>query len=338
MVTVKDIANKLGVSPSTITRALADSTRISTRTKTLVRRTAAEMGYVADTAARTMRSRESTLIGLLIPDIENSFYAQIAKAFSDVCNAKGFQLTLAVSDDDASIEERHVRALVSARCAGIAIVPTASLSTQSAALLSSRNAAQLIRRNSALNLDWFGINDVEALRSATDRLLDLGHRRIGLLCGEAQLNSARDRYQGYRAALCERAAPFDPALVMRGPPRASFAQRAANKLKSAATPPSAIIAAGAGLSEGMLNAAASWSTAEQEAISLVGYCDCSAFRWWGESGLTAIDLPVRQIAGDLCSALIQRAQAKSEEPRRLEDHLYGSRLVLRGSLRFANPS
>ncbi len=337
MVTIKDIANKLGVSPSTVTRALADSERISARTKKLVRRTAAEMGYIADTAAKTMRSRESTLIGLLIPDIENSFYAQIAKAFSDVCNEYGFQLVLAVSDDDPGIEERHVRALVSAHCAGIAIVPTATLSDQSASLLSSRSAAQLIRRNSSLSMDWYGVNDVDALRNATDRLLDLGHRRIGFVCGEDQLNSARDRHQGYSAALRERDVPLDPSLVMRGPPRAAFSQMAVTELKSSARPPSAIIAAGAGLSEGMLNAAATWSNADHSAFSLVGYCDCNAFRWWGESGLTAIDLPVRQIACDLCRALIRRAQAKGHELYRPESHLYESQLILRGSVRPLNP-
>lgn len=333
MVTIKNIASKLGVSPSTVTRALADSERISARTRKLVQRTAAEMGYVADTAARTMRSRESRLIGLLIPDIENSFYAQIAKAFSDVCNAQGFQLILAVSDDDPSIEERHVRALVSAHAAGIAIVPTASLSGQTASLLSSRTTAQLIRRNDALSTDWYGVDDVDALRNATNRLLDFGHRRIGLLCGEDQLNSARDRHQGYVSALCERGAPYDPSLVMRGPPRAAFSQMAVNRLRSSARPPSAIIAAGAGLSEGMLNAAATWNNADHEALSLVGYCDCNAFRWWGEAGLTAIDLPVRQIARDLCTALIGRARAKGDEPGQPQNHLYQSQLVLRGSVR-----
>ncbi|MEE4379120.1 MAG: LacI family DNA-binding transcriptional regulator [Candidatus Competibacteraceae bacterium] len=333
MITVKDIANKLGVSPSTVTRALANSSRISPKTKQLVHRTAAEMGYVPNAAAKTMRGKESSLIGLLIPDIENNFYAQIAKAFSEVCNSHDFQLTLAVSDDNPAIEERHIRQLVAARCAGIAIVPTATLTQHSVALLSSRNTAQLIRRNSALNTDWYGIDDVAALRSATNCLLDLNHQRIGLVCGEPALNSGSARYQGYLSALQERNVPIDPALIMRGPPRTHFAQAATNRLRMLSHPPSAIIAAGAGLSEGMLNAVATWSKDDQNAFSLIGYSDSSAFSWWGGSGLTAIALPIHQIAADLCNKLIQLAQDKESKFAQPEDTLYGSHLILRGSVR-----
>jgi len=333
MVTIKDIAARLGVAPSTITRALADSSRISAKTKQRVRQTALEMGYIADTAAKTMRNKKSTLIGLLIPDVENSFYARIAKAFSDVCNSHGFQLTLAVSDDDSKIEEQHIREFVSARCAGIAIVPTAALTGQSAALLSARNTAQLVRRNGSLLMDWYGINDVDAIRNAMNCLLDLNHRRIGLICGAEELTSGRDRYAGYVSALEARNIAVDVALIMRGPPRGAFSQMAANRLKSLARPPSAIIAAGAGLSEGMLNAAATWSPFDQQAISLIGYSDCNAFKWWGRSGLAAIDLPIGKIAADLCSALIQRAQGQNQAAVQAENYFYESQLILRGSVR-----
>ncbi|NJN45808.1 MAG: LacI family transcriptional regulator [Candidatus Competibacteraceae bacterium] len=333
MITVKDIANKLGVSPSTVTRALANSSRISLKTKKLVQRTAAEMGYVPNAAAKTMRGEENSLIGLLIPDIENNFYAQIAKAFSEVCNSHDFQLTLAVSDDNPNIEERHIRQLVAARCAGIAIVPTATLTQQSVSLLASRNTAQLIRRNSALNTDWYGINDTDALRSATNCLLDLNHRRIGLICGEPALDSGNDRYQGYASALQARNIPLDPTLIMRGPPRTRFAQAATNRLRALSHPPSAIVAAGAGLSEGMLNAVATWSKDDQHAFSLIGYSDSSAFSWWGGSGLTAIALPIHQIAADLCGKLIQLARDKTSRLAESEDYLYDSHLILRGSVR-----
>ncbi|WP_426415485.1 LacI family DNA-binding transcriptional regulator [Aestuariirhabdus sp. LZHN29] len=330
MVTIKDLATKLGVSPSTITRALADNPRISAKTKRLVREAAAEMGYVADSAAKTMRNKFSPLIGLLIPDIENSFYARIAKAFSDVCNSHGFQLTLAVSDDNSAIEERHIHQLVAARCAGIAIVPTATLSQQSISLLSARNAAQLIRRNSEINTDWYGINDVMALQNATRALLELGHQRIGFICGTSELVSGRDRLHGYSTALHEAGIELAPELVMKGPPRAFFGQQSTHRLANLNNPPTAIIAAGAGLSEGMLSSVSAWRNADQQKISLIGYSDCNAFRWWGNTGLTAIDLPIRQIATDLCTTLIDRA--RSEGPFLREDYLYDSQLILRGSV------
>lgn len=333
MVTVKDIASKLGVSASTVTRALANNPRISDKTRKLVQKTAVEMGYVVDTAAQTMRKRSSTLIGLIIPDVENSFYARIAKAFSDVCNKEGYQLTLAVSEDNSETEEHHIRQLISAKCAGIALVPTSNLTPQSVSLLKNRNLAQLIRRSNQLDTDWYGINDQAALKEVTERLLDMGHRRIGLICGQENLNSGKDRYEGYALALKARSINIDEGLVFRGAPRSAFAQKSANQMQVMPSPPSAIIAAGAALSEGMLNAVSSWPAKDQNNISLIGYSDCNAFRWWGTSGLTAIDLPITQIATDLCTALITRAKTENIAEHKPVDFLYDSHLILRGSVR-----
>ncbi|KAA3625605.1 MAG: LacI family transcriptional regulator [Proteobacteria bacterium] len=333
MITLKDLAGRLGVAPSTVARALADHPRISSKTKKRVQRLAREMGYVPNAAAKAMRVQVGSLVGLLIPDIENNFYAQIAKAFSDVCNAGGFQLILAVSEDEPEIEERHVRALVSARCAGIAIVPTAAMTSQSITLLSSGNAAQLIRRNPALKLEWHGIDDVAALRNATRLLLDLNHRRIGLVCGDETFSSGRDRYEGFRSALEASGVAVDPVLVQRGLPRASFAESAVNRLENLEYPPTAIIAAGAGLSEGMLNAVATWSPSRRREVSLVGYGESRVYKWWGDSGLTTIELPVRRIAAELCSTLVGRAAGRETPSLPVENRLYDSHLVVRGSTR-----
>lgn len=336
MVTIKDLAAQLGVSPSTITRALADSRRISAKTKERVHKAAREMGYVADTAAKTMRSRQSTLIGLIIPDIENSFYALIAKAFSEVCNQHGFQLMLAVSEDDDVVEERHVSALVSARSAGIAIVPTPLITPRSLSLLNGRNMAQLIRRDDRLVSDWYGIEDDSAIENAVTYLLERNHTRIGFIGGTDDFTSGQARFHGYTTALAKAGIPQDPDLVFRGPPRVSFAYDAANQLHNFRQPPTAIIAAGAGLSEGLLNAATGWddnsNTEPNSQMSLIGFSDCPAFRWWKGTGLTTVDLPIHEIAKDLCLGLIRGAKETGEMLRTRESHSYKSRLIPRGSV------
>jgi len=331
MVTIKDIARALSVSPSTVTRALADSPRISPRTRRRVKLKAEELGYVANSAAKLMRGQNSSLVGLLIPDIENSFYAQVAKNVSDVCNRSGFQLMLAVTEDNPVYEERHIRELVSARCAGIVIVPTAEPSEQSTSLLAGKNLAQLIRKNDALNANWYGIDDSRAMHSATRYLLDLRHQRIGFICGEEQLISANERYQGYVNALQERGIAIDETIIKRGPPNSRFAEKSAHQLLSLGNPPSAIISAGAGLSEGMLNAAASWSNDQRDEISLIGYSENNAFRWWNGSGLTTIDLPIKQITSELCTALLESVNSSAPAADIKDYHLYQSHLLLRGS-------
>ena len=82
----------------------------------------------------------------------------------------------------------------------------------------------------------------------------------------------------------------------------------------------------------MLNAVASWKPEQRRSISLIGYSDANAFRWWGESGLTVVDLPIGDIATDLCLGLIQRARSDCPAEETADVHLYDSRLILRGSV------
>jgi len=125
MITIKDIAKKLDLSASTVGRALADHPRISAATKRRVRAMAGKLGYVADTPARMMRGGSSHLIGLLVPDIRSTFYSMVAHVLSKCFEREGFHLAPSITEDDRDIEMQQVRELISARVAGIVIVPSA---------------------------------------------------------------------------------------------------------------------------------------------------------------------------------------------------------------------
>src|SRR5919106_3052704 len=115
MVTTRDIAERLQLSVSTVGRALADDARISEQTKLRVRQAATEMGYVGNLAARMMRGASSNVVGLVIPDIRNSFYVTIAHELSAIMAGEGYQLMLAGTNDDRLIERRHLRELSASR-------------------------------------------------------------------------------------------------------------------------------------------------------------------------------------------------------------------------------
>jgi LacI family transcriptional regulator len=124
VITARDIAERLELSVSTVGRALADDRRISDETKLRVRQAAAEMGYVANRAARMMRGASSNVVGLAIPDIRNSFYSTVAHELSKDLGAQGIQLILAETDDQRMIELRHLREMSASRAAGLIIVPS----------------------------------------------------------------------------------------------------------------------------------------------------------------------------------------------------------------------
>ena len=329
MVTIKDIARALDIAPSTVTRALAGHPRISAATVQRVREQAERMGYVADSAARAMRRGTSALVGLLVPDIQNSFYATMARIAAESCRRAGYQLVLSVTEDDPAIEAEHVRALVGARCAGVLIVPTEAPQAGTRSLLGGVPTVQLIRQAPGLAADCFGVNDRQALMAATGHLLDLGHRRIGLLVGHAGLDTARARRAGFEAAFEARGLVPDPTLICAGTPRASHGREAAQALLARTDPPTALLAAGAALTEGMLDGVSAHLGGGKPAVSLLGFGETAAYRWWQGGGLSTIALPVAQIAEAAWARLAQRIDGAAQPVASIQ---LDTSVVLRGSV------
>jgi LacI family transcriptional regulator len=307
MVTIKDIARLVGVSSSTVARALNDHPNISDGTKVKVREAARQLGYVVHSAARLMRGEASTVIGLTVPDVENDFYATLARAVAEVCRESGFQLVLAVTEDDATLEYEHLKTLVGAQAAGAVIVPTSESSSASRALLQRLPSVQLIRHLPSIDSDWFAIDDERGIRDATQHLIDLGHTKIAYVGAASTLSTGQDRVKGYRSALADAGIAFKPEFVALGAPRASFARDAFRKLH-AARKPTAVVSGGSQITVGILQAIADLELSVPKQLSFVAYNDTPLYESWNPP-LTAIALPVRDIAFAGSGALIRRIRA-----------------------------
>lgn len=301
-ITLKEIARQLDLSVSTVGRALTDDPQISRPTRERVKAAAAQLGYVAHSAARSMRSGRSSLVGLIIPDIENEFYGTLSKALAEIVSAADLQLVLAITEDDPASEEKQVRSLLEARVSGLVITSSPRPTRATIAMLERSPSVQLIRRIHGLAAPWFGINEDEALRVATQHLIDLGHRRIGYVGASTSLSTGRSRLEGYKSALREAGLLEIPHLICNGAPRPSFGAEAFDTMWSAGTRPTGIVTAGARLTVGVLQAAARAGAAIPDDVSVVGYGDAP---WWNE-GLTTIALPVREIALTCGAFLVQR--------------------------------
>lgn len=307
MVTARQVAESLGVAVSTVGRALADDPRISQRMKLVVREAAQRLGYVENLPAQMMRGGSSRLIGLMLPDIRNSFYATIADALSTSCDAAGYQLVVSIADS-AEAEARHVRQLASARAAGIVIVPTPAPQPATCAMLARIPHVQLLRRVPQLSPAWFGIDDMECLRAGTAHLIARGHRRIAYIGGDTAYSTGAARLAGFHHAFEE--ARLAPALALArlGPPAdPRFGTEATASLFEAASPPSAIITGAVQLTGAVLQALASSRHPGTREIAIVAFGDEPSFSWWpGE--LTAIALPIQELAQACGGWLIERLQ------------------------------
>ncbi|MRV70420.1 LacI family DNA-binding transcriptional regulator [Duganella sp. FT92W] len=295
MITIKDIAARLQVSPSTVGRALADDPRISAAMKQKVQEVAGEMGYVANRAARMMRGVSSNLVGLVVPDIRNSFYSTIAHALSKCLEQEGYQLTLSETDDDRMTELRQIRELSSANVAGIIIVPSAKPHAETIRLLGMTPHIQLLRKHAALSDQWFGIDDAQAIYLPTRHLIELGHRRIAYIGSLAELPTGAARLKGFRDALASAGGACAGIEELGAPGSREFAQDALRRVLTLPEPPTAVVTGSVLHTFGVLEELLDSGVSVPKQLSVAGFSDEPAFRWWGP-GLTTVALPVSELA------------------------------------------
>ena len=292
-VTIRDIARELGISHATVSRALADHPKINALTKARVRTVAEAMGYVANASARTIRSAHSLLVGLVIPDIQNDFYATVAKRVADTLAAKGYQLVLSVTEDDPEREMRDVRAMLEARAAGVVVTLTSTPRPETLAMLRQIRAVQLVRRHAELDSDAVIIDDQSGTQAATHHLIQYGHRALAYIGSTQSLSSGRARFEGFRLAMEQ--AGLDASAHWLGAPRPEFARLAVGLMLRMKERPTGLVLGSSELTLGALHGLQAGGIAYPEQISIVGYGDPPWFSLVG-GGITTVSLPVAEVS------------------------------------------
>jgi DNA-binding LacI/PurR family transcriptional regulator len=328
MITIKHIAKRLGLSVSTVGRALADHPRISRETKERVRSMADELGYIANAAARVMRGGSSRLIGLLVPDIRSTFYSMTAQALSKCFEHDAYHLALSITDDDPDAEFQQVRELLSARVAGLVMVPCAAPHRRTVELVRNIPHVQLLRRIPSLG-DWFGMDDERAMLNAAGHLIELGHKRIAYV-GDLVFPTGKARYDGFRRAHAAAKCKIEKSLIELGNPDAEFGAVAVKRLLARRPAPTAIVTSSVLVTLGAAEQIAAAGIDVPGALSFFGFGDGSWQKWWGP-GLTTLRLPTEELATGCGLWLLHRL--KSGQRARGEPHVAFSppSMVLRGS-------
>lgn len=333
MVTAREIAKSVGVSVSTVGRALADDPRISDDTKAKIRKAADRAGYAGNTAARIVRGAASNLIGLLVPEVSNDFYSTIAQALSDVCGRHGYRLVLSLTRDDRDDEVRNIRELVAAQAAGIIIVPTPSPKRASLQLLRQMPHVQLLRRVDGLENVWFGIDDENSIREAVAHVAGLGHRRIAYLGGEASLSTGVSRRDGFLRGCQNSGLAPENCLVRVGAPTREFGRAALEDVMASNDPPTAVISGAFNVTIGIIEwiEARGWN---DQMPSIVGFGDPEWFAWW-HGGLTTIRPPVENLATSCALWFLDqlRDRQNKKTPLAVHNSVVGSTLVVRNTTR-----
>ncbi|MCP3803979.1 LacI family transcriptional regulator [Allokutzneria sp. A3M-2-11 16] len=207
-----DVAREAGVSPSTVSRALNGTGYTAPQVRERVRAAAARIGYIPDANARSLRNRSSRSVGVLISDLRNPFYADLAAGIEQVLRAAGYHMILVNDDGSAEEELLAVQTFAAMRVSGVIITPVSSRSVKSLRE-HGINVVQADRRAGTRHGDAVLGDNEQGAELVTEHLLALGHRRIALLIDETKWTTGAGRLAGYRAAHEAAGVPLDEKLI-----------------------------------------------------------------------------------------------------------------------------
>lgn len=216
--TLKLIAERLGVSATTVSRTLsgqASRYRISKQTESAVNQLAKEFNFVPNHLARGLRLKKTLTIGLVIPDISNPFFAGIAHEVTLGTRKHGYSVILCDSQEDTTLEAQSVALLTSRHVEGIVLCPV-GLSSEHLSRFGQHNLPIVLvdRYFPDLPLPYVGSDNLTGAKDATRFLIESGHRRIACLQGLRGTSPNEFRLRGYKEALEEHQLPVDAALIV----------------------------------------------------------------------------------------------------------------------------
>ena len=218
MVRLKDIAQRAGVSVMTISKALRDAPDVSAATKTRVKLLAQQLGYVPDSSAQGLRTRNTKLFGVVLPSCADPFYARVILALEERTYELGYDLLLTQSINIPEREEACIRRCLARRVEGLFVIPTYRAPTDGRlfAEVQARGIPTVLLDHPLPHCTQFPYvhaDDLLASYTGTQHLLRLGHRRIAFLAGTHGAPWAQERFEGYRRALREAGRDVDDRLV-----------------------------------------------------------------------------------------------------------------------------
>jgi LacI family transcriptional regulator len=244
-VTIHDVATHAGVSAMTVSRVINDSPRVSVDTRKRVQESITKLGYVPNRLARGLIQRKTGAFGVIVPDVANPFFTLVVRGVEQVAWRAGYHVMLCDTQGDLERERGYLEDMVAFHVEGVLIAPVGDRSRPHFRLLTRNNVPFVLidRSITGFEGDLVQGDSVAGGRRLVEHLIELGHRRIGMVTENPDVSTARDRVQGYREALERAGIEFDPELVARSSTiDANVARDTTLELLALPDPPSAIFA------------------------------------------------------------------------------------------------
>ncbi|HEY3182048.1 MAG TPA: LacI family DNA-binding transcriptional regulator [Gaiellaceae bacterium] len=215
-VTIRDVARKAGVSPMTVSRVINDSARVSPDARARVEQAIAELGYVPSRLARGLSAQRTGTLALIVPDVANPFFTLIVRGSEDVARRAGYRVILCDTRADLEIEREVIEEMIAHRVEGILIAPVSDRSLVHLRRLAKFAVPYVLVDRTVRGVEADAVlgDSAAGAQQLIEHLISLGHRRIGMIIESDDVSTARERRQGYRAALEASGLHVDPAIIV----------------------------------------------------------------------------------------------------------------------------
>ncbi len=309
-----DVARRAKVNISTVSRTINQTGKIGLETQERVRKVMHELGYKPNRVARRLRARngKTQLLGLIIPNIQNMFFADLARGVEDVAYQNNFAVLLCNYDEDPMKEAFYLDVMQAESVDGIILPPIHE--DDPAVMRVVQNGTPVVCVDRALSnasLDKVEVDNRRGAFEAVEHILSRGHRRIGIIGGPADSSTGRERLQGYKDAHAKAGVPVKPELVRFGDFKQESGRRLAEELLALAEPPTALFVCNGLMMIGTLDTIYARGLRIPKQIALVGY---------DELPLAAVFSPpltlVRQPAYEVGKCAAELLLKRMDDPKR----------------------
>lgn len=316
-VTLKEIAEELNLAPSTVSMALNNHPMIKDETRQMVQAHARKVNYFPNLAARAMVKGKTLLVGLIISNIQSSFFPEIIQGIEDVLVEEGYSVILCPTNDIAEREKYYINLVRQKGVDGIICEtpPEVPNRAEWVNVVGARPVLFILRKPGIAGASSLTVNNRKGAELATQHLIDLGHRRIAHMAGPQFLDICRDRLAGYTETLKKAGlSPEDSLIFQAGDFAYETGYKAMAQFLDHAKPPTAVFCASDITALGGLHCARERGLRVPEDISFVGFDDLPIAAI-AEVPLTTIAQPKDQLgrmAADKLLRLIAGGKVQSK--------------------------
>jgi LacI family transcriptional regulator len=311
MPTIVEVAKRASVSIATVSNVIRGTKRVSERLQKRVQAAIEELDYSPNAIARGLKVKQTRMLGMVLPDITNPFFAGIIRGAEDTAFDRDYFLVTANTDEQIGRERRLLSALRSYRADGIllASAPGGDTSHIRNTIAAGLSVVFLDRSVAGVKADAVLLDNVRGSRECVRHLLQLGHRRIAIITGPLQLQNARERLQGYQEALRESDVPIDEALILQGDYRLESGSRLAKQLVQSRLGATAVFVCNGVMTIGLLNAFEELDVKCPEDLSVATFDDLTLDHS-SHSHLTAVVQPSYEMGARAATLLMDRIEGR----------------------------